>query len=178
MTRSQFGVLLLFVPTSTPSPRDAEILDELAELGLALARKVQARAMAAADGDDEAALSSLSSAFQKVSRSVRQSLALKDRLARMRKLDARRAGDDALGTYVARNMLRKGQVRAALVRSLRKKYKREDEYEALLGTLDETIYEASILYPDFVDGPFEKVVGRIRADLKTAANGVWRSGSG
>jgi hypothetical protein len=72
-------------------------------------------------------------------------------------------------------MLRKGQVRAALVRSLRKTYEHEHEYEAVIGTLDETIYEASLLYPDFVDGPFEKVVGRIRADLKTAANGVWRS---
>lgn len=162
------------MPTPTVPARENEILDELAELGLALARKVQGRAMAAADGDDDEVLADLTSAFHRISRSVRQTLALKDRLARMRKLDARRDGDDALGGHVARHMLRKGQVRAAVARVLRKDYEHEYEYEAMLPALDEAVHDASLLDPDFLDGPFDKVVARIRAELKVAANAGFR----
>ncbi len=169
---------------SSPAPetREDEILDELAELGLALARKVQARAMAAAEGDDDAALCELSAAFHRVSRTVRQSLALKDRMGRMRRADDRRAGDDAIGGFMARHMLRKGQVRAAVVRTLREGHLHEHEYEPLLDVLDDRIYEASLLDDDFVDGPFDAIVSRIRADLAlvaeaTGGDGPWR-GSG
>lgn len=59
--------------------RQSAMLDELAELGLALARDLQRRALQA-EAPQEAA--SLADAFHRVARSVRQSLALQARLAR------------------------------------------------------------------------------------------------
>jgi len=59
--------------------RDQQMLAELAELDLALARHVQARALAT---DDGAEVAELSRAYQRISRSVRQTLALKAKLKR------------------------------------------------------------------------------------------------
>lgn len=61
--------------------RIAEMLMEAAEMDLALARRVHARAMAA---EDDAALSELTRAQQRALRSMRQSLALKARLQEIR----------------------------------------------------------------------------------------------
>jgi len=75
--------------TNADSPdRDQQILGELAELDLALARKVHACAMAT---DDPEQLSNLSRAYQRVSRSARQTLALKAKLARTAVEDRRQA---------------------------------------------------------------------------------------
>jgi len=68
--------------------RGQQILAELAELDLALARKVHACAMATDDPDQ---LANLSRAYQRVSRSARQTLALKAKLARTEAEDRRRA---------------------------------------------------------------------------------------
>lgn len=59
--------------------RDEEMLARLAELDLAAAEKVHGKLMAA---DDAAEIADLSRAYQRLSRSVRQTLALKSRLAR------------------------------------------------------------------------------------------------
>lgn len=61
--------------------RSDEMLAELAELDLALARKVQAAALAA-EGPNEVA--DLARAYQRVARSLRQTLALKAKLQRDR----------------------------------------------------------------------------------------------
>jgi len=68
--------------------RDQQVLAELAELDLALARKVHACAMATDDPDQ---LANLSRAYQRVSRSARQTLALKAKLARTAAADHRQA---------------------------------------------------------------------------------------
>ncbi|HET6971126.1 MAG TPA: hypothetical protein VFH92_08375, partial [Phenylobacterium sp.] len=52
-------------PPCGEASRDAEILDELAELGLELARGLQERALAAAGAQDASALAM---AFQRVAR--------------------------------------------------------------------------------------------------------------
>ncbi|HET6972096.1 MAG TPA: hypothetical protein VFH92_13295, partial [Phenylobacterium sp.] len=72
--------------------RDAEILDELAELGLELARGLQERALAAAGAQDA---STLAMAFQRVARTVRQSLALKGKLRRDELREGREMHRDA-----------------------------------------------------------------------------------
>jgi hypothetical protein len=59
--------------------RDQQMLGELAELDLALARHVQARALAT---EDPAQVAELSRAYQRISRCVRQTLALKAKLKR------------------------------------------------------------------------------------------------
>lgn len=76
--------------SATPdiADRDLEMLAQLAELDLALAKRVQARAMATEDPDQ---LSDLSRAYQRVARSLRQTLVLKDKLARNQVSDRLRA---------------------------------------------------------------------------------------
>jgi len=66
--------------------RDLQMLDELAELDLALARHVHACALAT---DDPARVADLSRAYQRMSRSVRQTLALKAKLKREAEQHAR-----------------------------------------------------------------------------------------
>jgi hypothetical protein len=68
------------------STRHGAVLARLTELGLALAERVQAEAMAATGAED---LDRMSQAFHRVSRSVRMSMALEARLARAEREEAR-----------------------------------------------------------------------------------------
>jgi hypothetical protein len=68
------------------SLRHAAVLARLTELGLALAERVQAEAMAATGADE---LDRMSQAFHRVSRSVRMSVALEAKLARAERDEAR-----------------------------------------------------------------------------------------
>ena len=65
--------------SEAPAPTDAEdaLLAELAQMDMALARRVHAMAVAATDTDD---INSLSRTYQRISRSLRQTLALKAKL--------------------------------------------------------------------------------------------------
>ena len=87
------------------------ILDELATLGLTLARDLHARAVEAEDNDQAARLAM---AFHHISRSVRQSLALQARLQRDRRRQA--SEDQAEQRRPAPVQARKLQVRAAVQR--------------------------------------------------------------
>jgi len=84
-------------------------LDELAKLGLTLARDLHERACAA---EDPEVCARLALAFHTVSRGVRQSLALQQRLAR----DRLRAEAEQREDRKAAKETRKAQVRAAVVR--------------------------------------------------------------
>jgi len=89
------------------------ILDELARLGLTLARDLHARAAETKDPDQAARLAM---AFHHISRSVRQSLALQAKLQRDRRHQASEAGDQAERRRAAPAQARKAQVRAAVQR--------------------------------------------------------------
>lgn len=65
--------------------REEQMLEELAELDLALARHVQAKALAAEAPDE---INALGRTYQRVARSLRQTLALKAKLAREREAEA------------------------------------------------------------------------------------------
>lgn len=67
--------------------REEQILERLAELDLALAERVHAKAMAAEDAGE---IDRLGRTYQRIARSVRQSLMAKARLAREREAAARR----------------------------------------------------------------------------------------
>lgn len=71
---------------SPPIDRDEELLSELAELDIALARKVHAAAMAA---EEPKAIADLGRTYQRIARSLRQTLALKGQLKRQREIEAR-----------------------------------------------------------------------------------------
>lgn len=77
--------------------RHAAVLARLTALGLALAERVQAQAMAVEDVEE---IDTLSGTFHRISRSVRMSMALEAKLARALRDEARaaaRADNDAAG---------------------------------------------------------------------------------
>jgi hypothetical protein len=79
--------------------REEQILERLAELDLALAERVHARAMAA---EDVGEIERLGRTYQRIARSVRQSLMAKARLVREREADARRESPGRLEAGLGR----------------------------------------------------------------------------
>ena len=96
-----------------PLERSDLILDELAKLGLSLARELHRRAT---EAEDDEACARLALAFHHVSRTVRQSLALQARLERDRARDLAQVREAAERDRAASREARKGQVRAAVQR--------------------------------------------------------------
>lgn len=141
-----------------------EILAELAALGLALARDLQARALAA---KDDAGACDLALAFHRVSRSLRQTLALQSRLERDRAVALREAANDQARTTLERVQRRRRQVRAALTPLIWTEAEGE-EAEALLGDLEALLMEASE-DEDFIALPVEACIARIREGLDLPA---------
>jgi hypothetical protein len=145
--------------------RHSRVLAELSELGLSLARDLHARALAAEDLSEAAGLSL---AFHRISRSVRQSLALEARLVRERerRADAERA-QAAEGTSALRHA-RKARVRAAVERLVWTETEDEDEAERLIEDLGNLLDEEA-LAPAFLEGSVEVQIERIRRALGLAA---------
>lgn len=135
--------------------RQDRILAELSELGLALARDLQACALAA---DDVATKSELGLAFQRVSRAVRQTLALEAKLERDRLRDARDAQADASQVREDRGERRKSQVRLAVKRCVLDVYQGFDA-DNLLNDLEERLEE---------DGLYDLFSGEEDIDLHIA----------
>jgi hypothetical protein len=143
--------------------RHDEILTELADLGLALARDLQARALAA---KDDRTASDLALAFHRISRSLRQTLALQARLERDRKLAAREAAQDAARRTLERVQKRRREVRNALAPLIWTEAEGdEDEAEALFEALDGHLMDFGPRDEDFADQPLDACIARIRADL-------------
>lgn len=136
--------------------RHTRQLAELAELGMSLARDLEARAeavtaLAEAEG--------LALAFHRISRSVRLTLALESRLAReqgeVRRLQRNRVRQ--------LNEVRAPQVRHALTRDIWNETDGE-EAEALLEDLEDLLDE-DVLFGRLLEGPVEAAIARLRADL-------------
>jgi hypothetical protein len=140
--------------------RHGRILAELSELGLALARGVQAQALAA---EDPATVADLSLAFHRISRSVRQTLALEAKLERDRHRQDREDRTDAVREAERRVQHRKAQVRMAVERLVWSEAV-EDEAERLLADLDNLLDEES-LSDGFTESPLEAHIARICRDL-------------
>ena len=145
--------------------RRGRILAELAELGMGLARRVHERAMAAEDAHDA---DRLTLAFHRLSRSVRQTLALEARLEREDQRaaveDERRAEDHRRGRVQAR----RDQVDATVRRLIWTEAERRERGELQAG-LDKILAEACAA-ETFLEGPVEALIARIREDLGLAAN--------
>jgi len=132
------------------------ILDELARLGLQLARDLAQQAGAAKDADQTARLAM---AFHHVSRSVRQSLALQARLARETRRGAREAREDAERGDKALRARRATQVRSGVRRAI---WAEAAEYEhvTLLSRLELALLSDSA-DDGFLDGPVERHIARL-----------------
>lgn len=138
---------------------------ELRELGLAAAREAQARLMAA---EDSKTFAEFSLAFGRLSRSVRQTLALQAKLERDRARLAREAHAEAVRREQAAVERRKDQVRATVARLIWTEVE-GPEAERLIDNLDEFL-EDDVLADDFAAHPVEAHVARLRAGLGLAAN--------
>ena len=140
--------------------RQDRILAELSELGLELARDLQARALAA---DDVVVAADLGRAFHSVSRSVRQTLALDAKLDRDRQRQDREDRIDAVRAHQARRDRRRDQVRAAVERCV---WNEADgsEAERLLADLDDYL-DADDLTDHLPDETLDAHIARICAGL-------------
>jgi hypothetical protein len=139
-------------------------LSELLELGMSAAREVHASLVAA---EEARAICELSLAFNRVSRSVRQTIALQAKVVRDRRRDDRDEAVDARRAGEARVSRRKSQVKAAVERLIWTEAE-DDEAERLIDDLDDLICEDA-LYDSFTEEPVEAHIARICADLGIAA---------
>ena len=105
--------------------RDQAMLIELAELDLSLARRVHACAMVA----EPQAVGDLARSYQRIARSLRQTLALKARLKRDRDREAREAPAAVIPRDETRIRAREAEVRLAVQRVIWAERDREDEDE-------------------------------------------------
>jgi hypothetical protein len=180
-------VLVLFMSSDAAKQERAEqMLGELAELGLMLARDLATQARAAEDTQEKVALIE---AFQKTSRAVRLTLALDFKLARTASRDAAEAARDAEAqaadaalresrimkaaeaahlamTAPAPAEIQKRRVRNVLNRLLWTEAEGDQEdYEVLLEDLDARLYEAEDA-PGFADMPIEALAQKLKADMR------------
>ena len=145
--------------------RHARLLGRLAELGMALAEDLQARALAAETAGEAA---TLADAFHKLSRSVRQSLALEARLSR-EAVRAAREADERVQAEAAKPLVRRrAEAKARLARLVWT----EAEDEAAFRYWDdgiERLLAAAEFDPGFAEQPIEEIVERLAETLKANA---------
>jgi len=154
--------------------RHGAVLARLAELGLTLAERLHEQAMAA---DDLKTTADLGLAFHRISRSVRQTLALEARLERDRRRDAREAAaslaqgaDDNIpsaGDLIAedrRVRQRIDDLRKALEPHIWTESEGEERQD-LFAMLDE-ILKYEIFEPDFATQSLDEHIALICGDLR------------
>ena len=144
--------------------RHGPILAELAEMGLSLARAAHGKALAA---ETPAELAEMTLAFHRISRSVRQTLALEAKLERDRLRLEREVRAEAVRDRAAAVARRKGQLRIAMERLVWTEADGDDA-ERLVDEIDDLL-EEEVLGDGFLDDPVEAHIERLRADLGLAA---------
>jgi hypothetical protein len=149
----------------TFTDRHTPILAQLAEMGLGLARAAHGKALAAETPADFAALTL---AFHRISRSLRQTLALEAKLERERLRLEREARAEAMRDHGHAVLRRRSQLRLAMERLVWTEAEGL-EAERLIDELDD-ILEEEVLSDGFLAEPVEAHIERIRADLGLAAD--------
>jgi hypothetical protein len=140
--------------------QDAD-LRELAELGMSFARKLEARVEGVAS---VAEVQALALAFNRIARGVRLTHALRTKLVRDQ-LEIGKLERVAAQKAVER---RKAQVTAVLDREIFTDEADQDTADHLAERLTERL-DAEALFDDFLNGPLDHVIARIRKDLGLAA---------
>jgi len=143
--------------------REAQMLGRLAELDLAAAERVHARLMATEDAGE---IADLGRTYQRIARSLRQTLALKARLAHEQ---AGRARIDRGPRNETTAQARKAEVREAVSRVVWDEYER-DEAEAILQEFEDLLPLAAA-EESFLTAPLPVVVARLCALLEVP----WRA---
>jgi hypothetical protein len=161
LTTDDLDVLVLFMATPPEiADEDIRLLDELSALGMAMSRDLQGRCLAVGDAGEAA---DLALGFQRSSRSVRQTIALKAKLLRDRVRFGRQDQTHAVREAEGRMLIRKAQVRLNVERAV---WNEADgpEAERLLDELDD-ILEAETFSDDFVQGLVGTHIARICEEL-------------
>jgi hypothetical protein len=146
-------------------------------IGISLARDLHACALAE---PDPKATAETALAFHRVSRSVRQSMALEAKLKRDLARQDQKARAEAVQAAETRVRTRKAQVRAAVERLIWTEAEGDEEAERLIDELGEHLDEAA-LHQGFADDPVEIHIARLRADLGLSSGAeapgppAWRS---
>jgi hypothetical protein len=140
--------------------RDEQMLAEIAERDFALACRVHDQAMAA----EPAETPELVRAYQKATRSLRQTLALKARLSGLMAERAQKAAERAERERAARIDRKKAQIKGPLERAVWDECERIMDVEPMLDRLDDLLSEAA-LADDFLDQPLELILARLRRHL-------------
>ena len=155
--------------TTSPESADEDIrlLDELSGLGMAMSRDLQGRCMAVGDAREAA---DLALGFQRASRSVRQTIALKAKLLRDGIRHDREDQTHAVRETEARVQVRKAQVRLNVERAV---WNEADgsEAERLLDAFDDLL-EAEAFNDGFAQGPVEAHIARLCQELGVTPLGV------
>jgi hypothetical protein len=140
--------------------RDEEMLARLAEFDLAAAERVHGRLMAA---EETSEIAELGRTYQRVARSLRQTLALKAKLKRDREAAAKDISTDTAsgGVAIARRLR---EVRPALARVIWSEAEDADHATLLEEELDELL-SAERLHKGFADEPLDDQVARLCLDL-------------
>ena len=167
-------------PADIDDPFEAQ-LARLAALDLSAVEKVHARLMAA---EDDGAVADLGRTYQRLARSLRQTLALKARLKREREQAERLAATQPLpppkpgGVAVAKRLR---EVRQAMHRILWNEHEREpetcdwDEYEQLVYEMETTVTD-ELMRDSFCVEPLDDHVARLCLELGLSpeAAETWR----
>lgn len=169
-----YGRVSLAIMSEAPSaltPDDA-LLDELAQLDMALARKVHARAMAAEDTDE---INSLAHTYQRLARSLRQTLALKAQLKRQREQAARAASAAPRPRETGPVRNRKDDVSEAVLRVVWNEQEPCLKPIELTRELEERL-DAMAAAGDFLETPLDDQIARLCAelDLPPGLSANWR----
>jgi hypothetical protein len=147
---------MFMVSTTDMAERQRRVLEELAELGLTVARELAAKL---AEAQTPEAAQGFALAFHRVSRAVRLTLALETRLDKERRQNRSEAAVETARAVQAR----KAQVRVGVARVLGPEVEQDDVnrfYDELDRHLDE-----DALFERFLEGPVEACIARIRKEL-------------
>ena len=159
-----------------------QLLGELAEMGMVLARDLQQSALMAEDLGEKV---KLASAFHRIGRGVRQSLALHARLERDAEQAVREAKARASDAKVWAGLRRKSEIKGAVERLVWTEHEAsDDEAETLIDRLD-LLLDAEADAEGFLDEDPDLVIARLCEVLKlpvpppsTPAGGGSRSEGG
>ena len=160
---------------SEASPdRDEEMLARLAEFDLAAAERVHGRLMAA---DEVSEIAELGRTYQRVARSLRQTLALKAKLKADREAVARTLAQTAQARPPAASAVarRNRELHEAVSRVIWSEAESPDAATFLEEMLDDVLTQ-EMLDEAFCDAPLDNHVARLCADLdlSPAAAERWR----
>ena len=162
--------------------RHGRVLERLSELGLSLAETAHEKALAA---ETPAELRDMALTFHRISRSVRQSLALEAKLVRegLQAERVQRAADDQARDIAQLEAARRVRDRKESVTAelnpliWTEADEDEDEADALFCDLKDLLEQAAD-EPGFLETPIDTLVARLAADLRLGAEAPPYPGEG